>query len=1131
VDRRAVLRARLALVASFGFLTVLPVPAQEVPARAGAAPAASSASKAPPPPEPLRRLDVTVRDDAGVPVEGAVVVATPSSGGFLPLGGYDSDKVRATLTGAAGRATLDSLPPGPWTLAVQAEGFAPQRVRRVSSGPVDVRLERGGVVTGVVHDSEGRPVAGARVAIDTGLPLPTEWVERASRVETATNAEGRFRLEGIGRTPVQVSARAPGFGRAEREKVEAGAHVELFLFAGATLTGSVVDAEGQPLKGALVQAAGGGLWSTSPPAERTGEDGSFVMAGVDPGEYVVMAGEGARAPGLARAVVEEDADTDVRVVVNDGGFVTGRLVDPEGQPLAGRARVVSFEGLTLPGFASDRMSTEVRGDGRFALGPLPPGALQVRVAAAGYASKRLEAFVPEAGATVELGRVALDTGLTIRGRVIDAEESGIEGAKVSATPESATLDPPAEATSDDGGAFVVRGLEEDAYELSVSAPGYATLRVGARAGDADVELRLEGAGDIRGRVVDAEGRAAPDARIRAEPADASSHFPGRVYGSVEDDEGHFVLRDVAAGTFILHAEASGRGEASRSGVRVTAGATTDAGTMVLARGGVIRGTVVQTDGSGVPGATVQADRDAHSRSGRLRTQGDSSGRFEIGGVPPGRFAVSASHPAFAPSRPVVAEVDPQAEPEPVRLVLSRGGRIEGQAVHRDGRPFVEGRIMTYGMGLDRANTGSETVPVGADGWFSADHLPPGRTQVNLMAWTSSSPMVSGGPANILTGVASREVEVRDGETSAVDFRVHDTVVTGQVTRGDRPAPGVRISLTGQGSMVFSFVGSATPGTAISPPGPPPLTATTREDGRYELVVFSPGQWQVQMEELAAGRLSPGRQLVIPDVDVFTLDLELADTAVSGVLVDADSGEPVSGVVNLMEAKPGGTWAGSGGVSREGRFTVLVQPGDYRLTARAPGRKEATLEVSVGPGGVDDLRVELERGLSVRGRVVDASGRPVGEVTVLASGPESGHRGGHARTLADGSFLLDGLEDEEYTLTAGSELAGFAVVAGVTPGDEPILLRLRPAGRVAVRVLDAAGLPVQDAYPRVRTVGGVPVRVPGLSSAPTDPSGVVELPAPAGTVEMEVRGVRGTVTVRPGETVSLDLVLAPASASP
>jgi len=147
---------------------------------------------------------------------------------------------------------------------------------------------------------------------------------------------------------------------------------------------------------------------------------------------------------------------------------------------------------------------------------------------------------------------------------------------------------------------------------------------------------------------------------------------------------------------------------------------------------------------------------------------------------------------------------------------------------------------------------------------------------------------------------------------------------------------------------------------------------------------------------------------------------------------------------------------------------------------------------------------------------------------------AGDWGGYADTLADGSFRIDGLGAQPYTLETGGDLPGWAVRGGVTPGDEPVTLALRPGGRIAVRVLSADGQPIKDAYPEVRRIGGLPVVMPGGSGS-TDASGFVEIGAPTGLLEVEVgTGAltgRGTVTVRAGETAPLSVVLQPEPKKP
>jgi hypothetical protein len=172
---------------------------------------------------------------------------------------------------------------------------------------------------------------------------------------------------------------------------------------------------------------------------------------------------------------------------------------------------------------------------------------------------------------------------------------------------------------------------------------------------------------------------------------------------------------------------------------------------------------------------------------------------------------------------------------------------------------------------------------------------------------------------------------------------------------------------------------------------------------------------------------------------------------------------------------------------------------------------------------------MERGREIRGRLLDASGRPAAAYLTLATAAD-GEGGGYADSGADGSFRIGGLASKPHAIVGGSELSGYAFRPGVTPGGEPLVLTLQPAGRIAVRVVDPAGQPVRDAYPRVQTVDGARVRMPGRSSGPTDASGVYELACPAGTVGVSVRADagagQGSASVRPGETAPLTVVLQP-----
>jgi len=1104
------------------------VAATAIAQKPAAAPGPAKAKRALPP--PVTSLDVSVTGPAGKPIEGAFVAALPVEGAYSVAGVLVASRFRSSVSGREGKAKLESLPAAPWNVTVHARGFVPRTLQRVAAGPLAVQLEKGGVISGVVREGEGqRPVSGARVEIASGLSLPAEWQQEATRNEVVTDAQGRFRLEGIGRGAARLVARAAGYARAERANVRAGASVELFLFAGPMISGTVRDEAGRPVKGAVVRAEGDQVW-TAPPPERSDARGEFQVCGTPPGEYSVVAREGSRAPGFATVVVDPDGPANAVITLADGGFATGRILDGAGTPLAGRARVETVEGHGIPAFAADQLSADARADGIFTLGPLPLGTLGVSVSAAGHVARRVEAGISASGRSVDLGDLVLETGLAIRGRVRDRQGNAVGGASVHAERAMPGEASESDTTAGEDGRFTVAGLRPGRYSVSASATGYARASVEVEAGASPLDIVLGVAGEIAGRVVDADGAAVEDARVTAQGAGEERtpdrHFSGRA----EEGDGRFVLRAVGAGTYSLRAQADGRGEAAVSDVRVAAGGRTDVGVLRLGRGGVVVGTVVDGDGRGIPGVSISVERDANQRSGGNGSQTGSSGAFEVRGVPTGPVHVFAQHPSYAETAPVVAEVDPEKEPVPVRIVLGRGGRVEGRAVHRDGRPFAGGRISVYSSEPGGPGMRFDTSAISADGSFVVEHVAPGRTVVNLMAFTPSSSMVSGvGSANILTGVASQEVQVREGETTSVDLPLRDVVVAGRVTKAGQPAPGVTVEVMSErGSSVMTWVGPMVAAATLAAGGPPLLSGTSRDDGSYELLLFSPGPAYVEMH--GSGQSYPGRQVEIPDAERFDLDLEIGAAPVTGIVVDRDGGGAVAGAsVGLRPTSGDKASGGAAECAPDGRFSLSVEPGDYTLHATAPGRQPASLPVTVGPSGASDIRIELERGLEISGHLVDGSGRPAAGFLIRATGPDA-PSGGYANSRPDGSFTIGGLRSEPYALVGGSELAGFAFRPGVVPGGEPLTLSLRPVGRIVVRVVDASGQPVPNAYPRVESIDGIRVSLPGQTSGPTDAAGLYTLPTAPGLVGVKVGAEkssgRGTVAVASGETTSLTVRLEP-----
>lgn len=187
-----------------------------------------------------------------------------------------------------------------------------------------------------------------------------------------------------------------------------------------------------------------------------------------------------------RAIVDENAPASLtcRVLgrILDGGEVDGPCVGLPGAT------------ITLPGTTR---RTQSGPDGRFEFAEVTanPSATLV-VAHEGRATLvRRATLWPEA--LVDVGDLVLHADASVVGRVIDDQDRPVPHAKVTASP--------AETRADGDGAFALRGLAAGAHALHAEAPGHARgravmVRLNAGATERDVELRVDRARELSGRV-------------------------------------------------------------------------------------------------------------------------------------------------------------------------------------------------------------------------------------------------------------------------------------------------------------------------------------------------------------------------------------------------------------------------------------------------------------------------------------------------------------------------------------------------------------------------------------------------------------------------------------------------------
>ncbi len=507
---------------------------------------------------------------------------------------------------------------------------------------------------------------------------------------------------------------------------------------------------------------------------------------------------------------------------------------------------------------------------------------------------------------------------------------------------------------------------------------------------------------------------------------------------------------------------------------------------------------------------------------------DATGAFELRGVRAGSMAIVARHPSFAEGR-TTADIDPAKDTPDVRIVLAQGGRIEGRARRRDGTA-IPGMVILMPAATGIALSMDNTVQISPEGTFTADHVPAGRVRVVLMT----------GSAGTFSNSQEREVDVREGEAAAVEFVSRDVLVSGRVTRAGIPLPNLRLRL--EGTTGFTAIISMGGGAAAPPAaGPQPRSATTREDGTYALIADQPGKASLRLESPDGALGLPPRSVEIPDADTFAYDVDLPAAGIAGFVYDRDTDQPVARAsVYATATKPvgeaGGPMAGIATTGADGRFRLDTEPGEYRLEVRAEGYRADPVTVAAGAEGTTDVRIALERGLSIRGRVVDARGQGVGGLAVFATRDDAARSFSSPSdmTLPDGTFEVRSLAAGAYALGTRSDLGGFAIRTGVAAGSEDVRLTLRPGGRVAVSVVGPDGAPVAGAFVFVSRVGGTAIS--GVSGfAQTDSAGRAEIQVPAGALELRSSRERlegtATVTVSEGQTAPALIRLAPRPSAP
>lgn len=1010
----------------------------------------------------------------------------PAAKALVRWEGGDAES-RWVETGVDGSFRLADLPKRRGTVVADGgeDGFAEAGGAMPGSAePLVLSLAPPAILEGRTLDASTlKPVSRVRLEVASGF----------GRFTARTGPDGRYRVRGLRPGSATVRAEEPRHVPWTRHSVpvEKGATrtLDVLLTRGATLSGRVVDEDGRPVAGAGVSLLSSSessldaavrLWGEASRL-RTRPDGSFTATRLPPGEnqrLSVQHPEFERGTVGGISLVAGGTRSGVVVTIRRGVVLTGRVSDPDGNPIAGAEVSAgrSFSVRSSSGGSLTRVRVEMMeaprtarsgGDGAFELRGLAPGSVSVTVKAPGRATETVDPVLLERGARPDPVEIVLEPGATISGRIVRRTGEGASGyfvlaqnprkpsggrGSTSATPEA-------------DGTFRIEGLRAgETYDLQLFGTsagfGPGPRKAGILAPADGVEWVVEGTGRIEGSAVDAktgQPLGAFEVSYQADRPGMGGVFRVGRGGSrstggageaqpVESPDGRFALEEVPSGKWQVVVTAKGYQVGRAAGVVVEDATTTDGVEVRVAPGSVLRGIVKDARSRrGVPDARVRVrgetgDAASSQGSGGLFT--DVEGRFEAEGLAPGKVTVTAEHADYTArtESAVLAEGGSSVE-----IALSRGSALGGVVLSETRQP-VPGASVSLEGGASRGGGfggGNETTTDGA-GRFRFDHLSPARYTLR-----ASVPGQSSEPA---------EAVVVEGEA----------------------VPDVTLVLSGGATLRGSVSGlpeTLRGAVNVSANGPRDFWATVRTgpDGRFELSGVPTGQISVRASagDFASGTMRSANASVSIAEGQTEAEVEIVfegDGALSGRVTRG--GKPVADARIVAGAARTGRSA-SGRTDETGAYRIEgITPGEYEVWVQADAYGRAgNVSRTVSIDGEARLDVELPVA-SLFGIVVDASTKqPLAEVRVAAS-LEGGAEGrpGAATSDSNGRFFVEELEEASYTLSlrrSGYQDAKSSARAAEGGGDAGTIEMTRGDG-LEVRVRDGIyGIPLRSALVRVK----------------------------------------------------------------
>ncbi len=1116
-------------------------------------------------------------------------------GGF---GRYDETK---KSTDDDGIATFKIRKPGKWSfMAATREKVSDQstiNVKKDQNREIELTLRPApSVIITVLSKETAEPVAEARIGLTpqgrADITIRVRAVRAISR-NPKTIEDGTLKLTMIPAGKYEISINAFGYKTGDKSIIiSEGENIfTVMLEKSATVRGKVVDIDGKPIDDAnleLFRLSGSDMEDTYDGS--SDEDGSFKFAISQSGKYKIRASHERHSNFESEEfeVKGKESLTDFNIVMTDGGTISGKIIDAQGQPVSDAE--VSYDLQTEDDDNEDHYfssygdsETRTSDDGEYRIEHITPGTYTFVVSSKMHVTGIRENVVVEDGVDTSGIDFVLQEGLILSGTVTDKEGQPVENVEISLSRiwdrEEGNYDPYdtwRETKSTPDGTFIAGGLADGKYMLYASKEGYLDKNEEVTAGTSDLQVVLYKGATLKGRIVSAsDGKPVTSFIINkygTGPYDTEPMGPDkyRAYRSdggklKKQDDGSFTIENVKPGKMNLKIFAKGYAAKKIEGIEVKEEETTDIGTITVDKGLSIEVTVTsETHGTAVEGATVMIrvkPDDKTSMYSRYsspfphygRNSGfevepgvtDGTGTCLIDGITPGKKVLSVSHESFVDKNininvsessernfavklsegltfrgvvlskateqpvdgasvkltqsrdydipyspwgrsdsgirtdetgrftienvksarysltinqddyaPFSEQIAITPETQPQTYYLMQGGSLLVRVKDKDGQP-VTGcylRIPTMGAGT---NWNSKTDTNG-EGLF--ENLPAKTTLVSAYEYHPPHRQ------------QTKSVSIVAGETAELDFVLGGGyAVYGTVTRNGKPASGLNIFVS---LREYGGYGASGGRSGIAESGE--FRVEGIKTGKYLLVVYS-----FKGESASIIKRE--------DIEVIDRDLEvnidIPSGTISGIVADEDRSpiigaemqmiaisdkDDASSFMSMSMAEWSSLMGGGNLTDDDGRYAFEdVGKGTFRIGAKKKGYASASRTVTKREeDDLENVDLKLESSLRISGMITTEDGLSLQQAYLLVIDASGNPVAGDLLILDDeGRYEYSDIGTGEYEIIVAARGYAFArKKAHMASEEQEINFVLKKGNTLTITVTDGSGVPIEGALP-------------------------------------------------------------------